>query len=72
LDSDELQNMVLALAKDNYRSERARQREWQSRIELAGAALKPPIRRGESWLFDEDDGRGLAPAALQLLRLLLR
>ena len=72
LDSDELQNMALALAKDNYRSERARQREWQSRIELTGGALKPPIRRGESWLFDEQDGTGFAPVAMQLLRLLLR
>jgi Zn-finger nucleic acid-binding protein len=41
LDADELQSMVLALAKDNYRSERALHNEWARRIELAHATVPP-------------------------------
>lgn len=73
LDADELQNMVLALAKTNYRSEAARQELQRERVDIAeagvqGARVASIGTRG--WLFA---GRGpnLVPA-ISLLRLLLR
>jgi len=74
LDADELQNMVLALAKDNYRSEAAWQESQRERLEMTGVGgqgADPYQNQGDLlWLFS---GRrsGLAPA-VSLLSLLLR
>jgi Zn-finger nucleic acid-binding protein len=71
LDSDELQNMVLALAKDNYRSERTRRRESAGRIELAHAVMPGASRTGLPWLFGNRPAAG-AEVVMTLLGLLLR
>jgi len=71
LDSDELQNMVLALAKDNYRSERARRRESASRMEIAHAGIPAGAGDGRLWLFDDQPAAG-AEVVVTLLGLLLR
>ena len=73
LDSDELQNIVLALAKNKYRVERGR-RDAKTALDLTdiGLSAAEPDRR--DWLFaDPDDGsdRMIAMAQL-LLRLVLR
>ncbi len=53
LDADELQNMVLALAKTNYRSDKARLKEWRSTTDgLFSAAIAGMAAPGaNSWLF---------------------
>ena len=70
LDADELQNMVLALARDQYRSERARRQEWESRLDLAHAAMPPAAQSGGLWVFPDNTPANAAVLALQLLRLL--
>jgi Zn-finger nucleic acid-binding protein len=53
LDADELQNMVLALAKSNYRSEAAWQESMRQRVDVAEAGVQGASFRGErGWLFD--------------------
>ena len=53
LDADELQNMVLALAKTNYRSESARLKEWRTTadgfVSTAIAGLAAP--GAHAWRF---------------------
>jgi Zn-finger nucleic acid-binding protein len=73
LDTNELQNMVLALAKSNYRSERAWKTEKESDLNLAGA-VAPVGPRGNQWLFSKQEARieAVAVVAVQLLRLFLR
>jgi len=69
LDADELQNMVLALAKTNYQIEQSQRRTRDTITPFAGAV---PPRSRKSWLFEDDaDGVELAVAQL-LLGLLLR
>jgi Zn-finger nucleic acid-binding protein len=75
LDGDELQNMVLALAKSNYRSEGAYRREKDQSIDLTTGALPPGAYARTNWLFPEDRGRTgeeIAVAAQLLLSLLFR
>ena len=69
LDANELQNMVLALAKANYRSEQAYQREHDRAFPLWGAPVTSVERTDDDWLFD---AAGKAGIAYQLLRLALR
>lgn len=72
LDADELQNMVLALAQTNYRTERSRE-AVRDTLDLGAAGLRgvesgPP----SSWLF-ADTARQLGNLTVpRLLRLLLR
>ena len=72
LDADELQNMILALARSNYRSDRARRREWEEQTHdyVSVGMVSFGGARGESWVFGNSrTGAGLA-VALVLLRLL--
>ena len=51
LDTDELQNMVLALARDNYRSARALKKESAETLDLTrGSVLHGRSGRGDIWL----------------------
>jgi Zn-finger nucleic acid-binding protein len=74
LDTDELQNMVLALARDNYRSARAFQKQRTEALDLTQGSVPPVVRAGDIWLFPERESgpEQVAVVALQLLRLLLR
>jgi Zn-finger nucleic acid-binding protein len=74
LDTDELQNMVLALARDNYRSARALKKERAETLDLMQGSVPPVGRAGGIWLFPscESGPEQVAVVALQLLRLLLR
>jgi Zn-finger nucleic acid-binding protein len=75
LDADELQNMVLALAKSSYRSENAYRREKEQNIDLTTGSLPPGAYARTNWLFPEDrggTGEEIAEAAQALLSLLLR
>jgi Zn-finger nucleic acid-binding protein len=72
LDANELQGMVLALAKDNYRSEHARKQEWASRLELAHATMPPGGRVGGIWLLPDSNAATAAQIVWQVLRLLIR
>lgn len=73
LDTDELQNMVLALAKSNYRSESALEKSRREEMEIAKAGLRGTNMGGSAtrgaWLFAE--GRLGPSAAMSLLSLLL-
>ena len=71
LDADELQNMVLALAKANYRSEAEWQQERRDQIDVAEAGMMgASFVRDRSWLFG--GGRQTMVAAEVLLSLLFR
>jgi Zn-finger nucleic acid-binding protein len=53
LDADELQNMVLALAQSNYRSETAWQELQRERVDILEAGVQGASLRGERrWVFD--------------------
>jgi Zn-finger nucleic acid-binding protein len=55
LDADELQNMVLALAKTNYRSDQARLREWGAiKEEFVSTGMQGQASR--SWVFGGSRG----------------
>ena len=65
LDTDELQNMVLALAKSNYRSEQARQEEWHTDTEdfVSVGMVGTAAPGSESWLFGvRPSGAGMVVA----------
>lgn len=72
LDADELQNMVLALAKTNYRSDQARLKEWRSTtdgfVSVAISGLVP--REPNSWLFRSQRAEDwvIAEAVLSLFK----
>ncbi len=75
LDADELQNMVLALAKSNYRSESERQRSERERVDVVelgvqGASQVGRRHSSQGWVFG-GSGQTLVVAEM-LLRLLLR
>jgi len=74
LDTDELQNIVLALATDNYRSARALKKERAEVLDLTQGSVPPVGRAGSLWLFPqvESGPEQVAVVALQLLQLLLR
>ena len=73
LDTDELQNMLLALAKTNYRSEQAFRRAERERIDITTGSVPPVARAGDQWLFPESVKYADAVVLAQtLLRLLLR
>jgi Zn-finger nucleic acid-binding protein len=74
LDTDELQNMVLALAKSNYRSERALKIERESAIDLARGSVPPVGPDGNLWLFpkQEKGPETITVVALQLLQMFLK
>ena len=71
LDTDELQNMVLALAKSNHRSEHARVRSEREQIDITAGVMPPVGPVGGQWLFSGSagyvDGVVLAQTLLQLL-----
>lgn len=75
LDADKLQNMVLALAKSNYRSESERQRLQQEGMDIVEVGIQGAGQVGRrhgsyAWVFD---GNGQTFVVAQtLLRLLLR
>jgi Zn-finger nucleic acid-binding protein len=79
LDADELQNMVLALAQSNYRSESAwekSQRETPNIIGVGGGLGTGPDQTPNPlvWLFTGRHSAGLVPPivpAINLLNLLL-
>lgn len=71
LDADELQNMVLALAKSSYRSEAAKERLRRESVDIAQAGAETAtVGSRYGWLFDGH--RGEVVAAKALLGLLLR
>jgi Zn-finger nucleic acid-binding protein len=71
LDADELQNMALALARTNYRSEAARQESHREQLDIAEAGLLGASSTGDrNWIFR--GRRGSSVAAEALLGLLLR
>jgi Zn-finger nucleic acid-binding protein len=75
LDADELQNMVLALAKSNYRSESERQKSEREQVDIVevgvqGASQVGRGHGGHGWVFG-GSGQTLV-VAQTLLRLLLR
>ncbi|MGD1017804.1 MAG: zf-TFIIB domain-containing protein [Verrucomicrobiia bacterium] len=74
LDADELQNMVLALAKSNYRSDAARERSQREEMDIGEAGVQAAEMGGAAahrgWLF-AGQGSVVAPA-LSLLNELLR
>ncbi|HTS19464.1 MAG TPA: zf-TFIIB domain-containing protein [Verrucomicrobiae bacterium] len=76
LDTDELQNMVLALAKSNYRSETNWERAVREHIELpvAGGQGKDPNQQtsGAFWLNMGPGSGSMVAPALSLLNLLLQ
>jgi Zn-finger nucleic acid-binding protein len=74
LDADELQNMVLALAKSNYRSESAWEKSKREEMDIGEAGLEAARMSGiaaqRAWLFA--GGRPGPVPALSLLNLLLQ
>jgi Zn-finger nucleic acid-binding protein len=75
LDADELQNMVLALAKSNYRSESERQKSERERVDIVEVGVQGVGQLGrvpgnQGWVF-RGSGQTLV-VAQTLLRLLLR
>ena len=73
LDTDELQNMVLALAKSNYRSERAMHEASKNALDYvtpAMAAAAFPMR-SHNWLFDSNTTDAVV-VAFNLLRLFMK
>jgi hypothetical protein len=74
LDTDELQNMVLALAKSNYRSERALKIERESAIDLARGSVPPVGPDGNLWLFSKEEAgtETVAVVAFRLLQMFLK
>ena len=72
LDTDELQNMVLALAKTNHRSDLSIQNSKRQRMDITVGAM-PQAGVDEQWLFPESPGyTGAVVLAQTLLQLLLR
>ncbi|MGA2605378.1 MAG: zf-TFIIB domain-containing protein [Verrucomicrobiia bacterium] len=72
LDADELQNMVLALAKSNYRSEVAWEKSKREEMDIGEAGVQGAGTVGVGrygWLFP--GGRSAIVPAINLLRLLL-
>jgi Zn-finger nucleic acid-binding protein len=74
LDTNELQNMILALAKSNYHSEHAMKMEQEGALDLAQGCLPPVGHAGNLWLFPKSEsGPEVAVSvALQLLQLVLK
>jgi Zn-finger nucleic acid-binding protein len=73
LDTDELQNMVLALAKSNSRSEQDFQRLVRERIDVTPVAMRQVAPFGKQWLFADSDGSQIGLVLAQtLLQLILR
>jgi Zn-finger nucleic acid-binding protein len=74
LDADELQNMVLALAKSNYRSESAWETSKREEMDIGEAGLQAARMSGtaaqRAWLFA--GGRTSRVPVLSLLNLLLQ
>jgi Zn-finger nucleic acid-binding protein len=73
LDTDELQNMVLALAKRNYRSQRAMREASKNEVDFVTSAMSGAAfpARSRNWLFGNHVSEGLA-VAQALLRLFTR
>jgi hypothetical protein len=72
LDADELQNMVLALAKSNYRSESASEKSRRESLDIAEVGVQGAGTAGVGrygWLFP--GGRSAIVPAIILLRSLL-
>jgi Zn-finger nucleic acid-binding protein len=74
LDADELQNMVLALAKSSYRSETAWQKSQRERVDITELGVQGASQMGRGngrhgWVFG-GSGQPLV-VAQTLLRLLL-
>lgn len=73
LDTDELQNMLLALAKTNYRTQRATRDAPRRDLDFVAAAMPGSAMRTRpnNWLFGNNVSNGLA-VAQSLLRLFMR
>jgi Zn-finger nucleic acid-binding protein len=72
LDADELQNMVLALAKTNYRSEDIYLREREESIDLGATASLPGAYPNTAWLFPDNNAMDGTRAAIVAAQILLR
>lgn len=71
LDADELQNMLSALAKANYRSEAPREVSQRAQLAMADARVHgASLRSDRGWVFD--GSRETTVVAKALLGLLLR
>jgi len=73
LDTDELQNMVLALAKSNYRSQRAMQEASKNALDYVTPAMTAaafPVR-SHNWLFNRNATDAVV-MAFNLLQLFVR
>jgi Zn-finger nucleic acid-binding protein len=71
LDGNELQNMVIALAQSNYRSQHSFQREQEQRITLSmGGGLPEDEQQQHDFGAMFDDGVLASQVLVQLLRLL--
>ena len=73
LETDELQNMVLALAKTNYRSQQAIREAQNTELDFVTPAMQAaaPYVRSGNWLFRGNLPEGLA-VAQTLLRLFVK
>jgi Zn-finger nucleic acid-binding protein len=73
LETDELQNMVLALAKTNYRSQQAIREAQNAELDFVTPAMQAaaPYVRSGNWLFRDNLPEGLA-VAQTLLRLFMK
>ena len=74
LDTNELQNMVLAMAQSNYRSERILKSEREGILDLTQGNLPPVVHANNLWLFrgPQSGPETVAIVALQLLQLFLK
>jgi Zn-finger nucleic acid-binding protein len=70
LDADELQNMVLALAKTNYRTEAAWQESRRRDVDIVAPAVEMSRLHSSRWRLSSTDGSNATPA-FALLSLLL-
>jgi Zn-finger nucleic acid-binding protein len=75
LDANELQNMLLALARSNHRSDRAFDDERSDPIGpllTGGTSTVGGVKQSSEWLFEDVEGAGDVLVAAQVLLRLLR
>ncbi len=70
LDAEELQKMVVALARTNYRSERALRRERETQPDIAGAGMRGAVAGGAVAWQEMPEADGVLTVVALLLRLL--
>lgn len=70
LDAEELQRMLVALARTNYRSERALRRERETTHDIASAGMRGAVAGGDSTCDEMPEADGVLTVVALLLRLL--